>query len=176
MIILWIKRGVVWIRLGGDPGESRHPRRVGIGVVKKNLVPHLHVIAHEVSGLIVPHSIPKGRLVAGQVIDRIAFRLGLHQPKAIGGHRLTPVLDGGSQNLQEIGQPAGMGRPSGGSHQVPIPKRLMSLQRNEFAPRERNLWAAGGISGRPSPREDSRRRQKLQSMTDSRDRLAATAK
>src|SRR5690606_38733695 len=45
---------------------------------------HLHLVSHEVAGLVVAHAIPVGGAVAGQIIDRIGLGFGLHEPMSHG--------------------------------------------------------------------------------------------
>src|SRR4051794_31110870 len=51
-------------------------------MIDEHSIAKLHFVAHEVAGLIVPHTAPASGLLGslGQVVNREAIGLGLHQP------------------------------------------------------------------------------------------------
>ena len=51
--VLRVERGVVGIRFLDDRRDSDNGRRIGVGVINQNAVTDLHVVADEVSRLII---------------------------------------------------------------------------------------------------------------------------
>lgn len=81
-------RGVIWIRRAGHSSDSGDPGGVAVGVMEENEVAELHVVPHEIAGLMIADAVPAGGAVPLQGIDRIALRFGLHQPVSGHGRRV----------------------------------------------------------------------------------------
>ena len=64
-----------------DPQRPDDSRRVGIAMVKKNLIAYGH-LPHEISGLIIPYAVPGCCLFrgTGKVFDRKYARFRFHEP------------------------------------------------------------------------------------------------
>src|SRR5215471_12157512 len=71
---------MVWIPRTHHLAHTVDAHRLRIAVVEKDLVPHPHVVPHEVAGLIVAHPIPAGRPMTLQVSDGVDTRFRFHQP------------------------------------------------------------------------------------------------
>lgn len=77
--------GVIGIgrpRHSSDAGDSRG---IAVGMVEEDEVADLHVVAHEIAGLMVADTIPAGGPIPLERLDGIALRFRLHQP--VSGHR-----------------------------------------------------------------------------------------
>src|SRR5450631_2827307 len=67
--------------------DLHYARNTGLGaarVVEECEIADLHLVAHEVPGLVIPHAVPGDRLFrhAGEVVDRDVIGFGFYQPVA----------------------------------------------------------------------------------------------
>lgn len=79
---LRVEGGVVRVALSCHLGNADNTRFPAVGVVEKDTIPQLHLIAHEVACLIVAYPIP-GFGLAGtlpEMIDTEDFRFRFHEP------------------------------------------------------------------------------------------------
>src|SRR3990170_5583173 len=73
-----------------------------------------------------------------------------------------------SQDLQELGQPVGVGRPGRGGDQLAVHQRLIDRDWDVFAARQGHLRPDGGIGGGFAPFQHPSSRENLRAVADSR--------
>jgi hypothetical protein len=71
VFVRWIKSRVVWVRLPDHFCHTIDTHWLRITVVKKDLVTHLHLIPHEVAGLIIANAVPTRTPITLQIGDRV---------------------------------------------------------------------------------------------------------
>src|SRR5690606_8155119 len=89
VIIVRIKRGVIGIRRTAHFSDARYAGaawRSAAGVIKQRKIAALHLIAHEVTGLVISHAAPARSAVAFEVINGVTIRFALDQPELLCAH------------------------------------------------------------------------------------------
>src|SRR3989338_4276749 len=68
----------VWINAAADPGDTGDTRLLAVGMVEQRTVADPHLVAHEVTRLIVAHAVPRDSLFGhrGEIVDAAIGWLG----------------------------------------------------------------------------------------------------
>src|SRR5207253_238533 len=80
VLVALLRGEPIGVRGAADLGQSGDAGGIGIRGVEEDLVADLHLIAHEVAGLVVADAFPTRGAVALEVVDRVRGRLAFHQP------------------------------------------------------------------------------------------------
>jgi len=91
------------MRFAYDGGRAGHGRRISARMIKQHPVADLHLVTHEIAGLIIPHTAPACGLprASGQVLDRKTLRLRFHEPT---GSRLGHGMGNSGGGYLELGE------------------------------------------------------------------------
>jgi len=77
---------MIRIGIGYDLHHADDARFVAVGVIEKCKVAFVHIVAHEVTRLVVAYAIPVVRSIwhGLEIVNREGIRLRLHQPVLFG--------------------------------------------------------------------------------------------